>query len=60
MAPAIAAMSNGIKTSTSGLEICNMFSSYFASVYDESNSSCNLDSLSYLRKILYLDTGKKS
>lgn len=29
-----AAMSNGVKTSTSGVEICNMFSSHFASVYD--------------------------
>ncbi|CAG4993563.1 unnamed protein product [Parnassius apollo] len=30
-----AAMNNGVKTSTSEVEICNMFSSYFASVYDD-------------------------
>ncbi|CAK1594428.1 unnamed protein product [Parnassius mnemosyne] len=49
-----AAMKNGVKTSTSGVEICNMFSSYFASIYVDSNSSCRFDPSSHLRKILYL------
>ncbi|CAH2092779.1 unnamed protein product [Euphydryas editha] len=49
-----ATMNNGIKSSTSGDEICNMFLNHFNFASVHSSASDNFDSTNFLRNISYL------